>query len=155
MGIITWIVFVVMVVALVAPRVRRRPVSLSLVPQPALFREVPCKEASETHHARATAALRGFAAAYQSSFEYGRDALPSMLESKSLATRHLGELRMRLPNDLAQERELAEFADRASRVMVEHIDEARARTKASRACPYPIDDVYYATVARAADVTAY
>lgn len=150
-----WAAVLVAVAAALASR-ERAVLPRFVAPQPALFRDVPCRDASELHHDEATAALRSFAEAYQSSFDFergGTRVLRDMFASKSKALRHLGELRMRLPNDLTQELELAEFTDRATRTMVEHIDDARVRTKAGGAHPSPIDDAYYAAVARAADST--
>ena len=63
----------------------------------------------------------------------------------------MGELRMRLPNDLARERRLAAAAEALDRAMLEHIEDARERLGTPLVHPGPVDDAWYGRWYRAAN----
>lgn len=103
---------------------------------------------SRRHAAEARRALADFDAAFQGTFSRGAaeapaEAVRGLFARRARALTALGEIRLRLPNDLDLERALAAAAESCDRHMLERIEDARERTGAVLLHPGPVDDAWY------------
>lgn len=116
----------------------------------------PYENVSPVHVFRARAAARAFDERLKATFEPEAADKPAELVRRLFAERAraleaLHELRMRLPNDLDMERELAAVTERADRAMLERIEDARQRCGAPLVHPGAVGSAWYGAWYRAAN----
>ncbi len=107
---------------------------------------------STFHFDEATQALRAFATEYRLTHAYGkctRQAVLALHGLRDKALKHMYELRMRLPNDLHAEAELAQHIEDTDRLLRGYIQDAQARSGQVLLHPGPIDDMFYRQFYRA------
>lgn len=88
---------------------------------------------SPKHYATFERARRAFLSTYALTFEYrflGATLVEQLFANREEALTALGEVRLRLPNDLDGELRFVRAMEAADRGMMERIDEARARMNA-------------------------
>lgn len=101
---------------------------------------------STTHYDACVHALRAFASEYRLTFQHGgceKQALLSLHSLREEALRHMYQLRMRLPNDIAAERDLARNIEDTDRLLRHYITDAQQRCGQDLLFPGPIDDMFY------------
>lgn len=109
-----------------------------------------------SYHDACLLALRTFASEYRATFQHGRCTRTALLSLHALrddALRHLYELRMRLPNDLEAEAELARHIEDTDVLLRAYLQDAQARCGEPLLHPGPIDDMHYRQHYRAATDT--
>ena len=107
---------------------------------------------SSHHFDEATQALRAFATDYRLTFQHGqctKDAVMTLHTLRDKALKHMYELRMRLPNDLHAEAELAQHIEDTDALLRTYIQDAQSRCGAPMLYPGPIDDMFYRQFYRA------
>lgn len=111
------------------------------------------------HAARVHDACDDFNHVYQRTFSYrdtvgkptgSLDLVRSMYSAREDALAALGDIKMRLPNDLDMEKEFVRAAEDLDRQMNEHLTEAKARTSVF-VHPGPLSSAYQARHYRAAN----
>lgn len=97
-----------------------------------------------TFHARCRATFRGRR-------EDGVTAVRALFAARARVLQALHELRMRLPNDLALEKQVAAATEALDRDMMERIEDARRRGGARLVHPGPVDGAWYGSWYRASN----
>lgn len=110
----------------------------------------------QRHVRAARAAVLDFESASAATFEpeAARDGprrVRAMFLHRDHALRELREVRLRLPNDLTDEKRLASLMDTLDTDMLAVIEDARQRCGAPLVHPGPADDAWYGTWYRAAN----
>lgn len=116
----------------------------------------PFRSVSPAHHASAMRTLEAFAADYQRTFTAAAAADPAIHVRRLFAHRArvnglLNELRMRLPNDLTAEKQLAAAMEELDGSMMEKIEDARHRCGAPLVHPGPAGAAWYGAWYRASN----
>ena len=114
------------------------------------------RDVSPAHVDAAHRAAHAFAEALARTFQpqasdKPAEAVRALFAQRALVLTALHELRMRLPNDLARERQLAAVTEAADRQMLEHIEDARQRCGAPLLHPGPLGDAWYGRWYRASN----
>lgn len=97
-----------------------------------------------------------FDAAFRASYlpraaDSAAEAVRALFARRAAVLGSLGELRLRLPNDLDMERALAAATEDCDRRMVQAIEDARERTGAVMLHPGPVDSAWYGRWYRASN----
>lgn len=103
-------------------------------------------------HDACVRALQEFAEAYRATFQHGqcsKAAVVRLHDARADALGHLYQLRMRMPNDLDGERELAQHIEDTDGLLQSYIADAQARCGQALLHPGPIDDLFYRRYYRA------
>lgn len=106
---------------------------------------------SEDHHTRVLDNLQGFSEAYQDSYRFDKCSAAQvrvLFDHRARALSALGELSMRLPNDMKADARLRAFTEKADRLMTAYIEDVKARSHVGLHLA-PLDDYHYGGTVRA------
>lgn len=106
---------------------------------------------SEDHYTRILDNLHGFSVAYQESYKFDKCSAAQvrvLFDHRARALSALGELSMRLPNDMKADARLKAFTEKADRLMTAYIEDVKARSNVGLHLA-PLDDFHYGETVRA------